>query len=167
MHDPRRAGRDPRRNRLELGAGGELRRELEQRLRALGLATLLLVQPRVHERHGRVACEHLEQAQLVLVELVETEFRDDDHTDDGGAVEQRHREQGLFDLVRARNEDADVGVRSIARQVRLTRSRDMPRDALADAGRRTSSADPDELRSPRKETTRRSSPSRTKTRQLW
>ena len=44
--------------------------EREQRLRALGLSPLLLVEPRVLERDRRLAGEHLEQADVVLVELV-------------------------------------------------------------------------------------------------
>ena len=54
---------------LEPLRGGEVAPELEQRLRALRLAALGLVEARVLERDGRMAGEHLEQAQVVLVEL--------------------------------------------------------------------------------------------------
>ena len=64
--------------------------EREQRLGALGLAPLLLVEPRVLERDRRLAGEHLEQANVVLVELVQAELRDDDHAGDARPVAQRH-----------------------------------------------------------------------------
>ena len=56
----------------------EVAGEREERLRALGLAALRLVQPRVLERDGRVPGQHLEEPQVVGVELVEAELRDDD-----------------------------------------------------------------------------------------
>ena len=68
------------------GRRGELAAELEQCARALGLAALRLVEARVLERDGRVAGEHLEQAHVVLVELVEPELRERDDADHAGAV---------------------------------------------------------------------------------
>ena len=61
--------------------GRELACELEQRPRGLGLASLHLVETRVLERHRRLSREHFEQAQVVAVELVEAELRDDDRAD--------------------------------------------------------------------------------------
>ena len=53
---------------------GEVAPELEQRLRALGLAALRLVEACVLERDGGMAGEHLEEAQVVLVELLRPSF---------------------------------------------------------------------------------------------
>ena len=75
----------------------ELAAELEQRGRALGLAPRGLVEAGVLERDGGVAGEHLEQADVVLVELVEAELRDHDHADDARPVGQRHDDQRLLD----------------------------------------------------------------------
>ena len=108
-------------DRLEIRAGRELGRELEQRLGALRLAPLLLVEPRVDERDRGVPGEHLEQTQLVLVELVEAELRDDDHADHRRPVEERDGEQRLLDLRRPSNLDAELGLRRIAREERLAR----------------------------------------------
>src|SRR5262249_8085489 len=52
----------------------KLAAELEQCRRALGLAALSLVEARVLERDRGVACEHLQQTDIVLVELVQTEL---------------------------------------------------------------------------------------------
>ena len=72
----------PRRHALrdlgDAGRFGEVAGELEERLRALGLTPLRLVQARVLERDGRVPGHHLEQPEVVGVELVESELRDDD-----------------------------------------------------------------------------------------
>ena len=80
----------------------DLVREGEQRLRALGLAPLLLVETRVLERDRRLAREHLEQAHVVLVELVEAELRDHDRAGHPRAVAQRHDRERLLELLRAR-----------------------------------------------------------------
>ena len=53
-------------------------RELEPRLRVVGLAPHRRVQTRVLERDRSVAGEHLEQPQVVLVELAEAELREQD-----------------------------------------------------------------------------------------
>ena len=124
-----------REHAVEVRHGGELARQLEERLRALGLAPLRLVEARVHERDRDVAREHLEEPEVVRVELVEPELRDDDHADHGRAVEERHGEEGLLDLVGARDPDADRAVRGVAREERLAGRRDVPRDAVADARR--------------------------------
>ena len=64
----------------------ELAAELEQRGCALRLATRGLVQARVLERDRRVTGEYLQQADVVLVELVEPELREDDDADDARPV---------------------------------------------------------------------------------
>ena len=78
--------------------------------------------------------EHLEQTQLVLVELVEAELRDDDHADHGRPVEEWDGEQRLLDPRGPSNLDAELGLRRVAREERLARLGDMTGDALADPG---------------------------------
>ena len=80
-----------------------------------------------------MAGQHLEQAQVVRVELVETELRHDDHADNGGPVAQRHRQQRLLDARRAGDPEADAAVRRVTGQERLARERHVARDTLADA----------------------------------
>ena len=103
----------------------ELVGEGEQRLRALGLAALLLVEPRVLERHRRLAGEHLEQAHVVLVELVDAELRDDDRAGDARAVAQRHGRERLLELVGAGN--ALARTRTRARSARAAPRPSRPR----------------------------------------
>ncbi len=67
----------------------QLTAELEQRGGPLRLAARRLVEARVLERDGGVAGEQLEQADVVLVELVETELRDHDDADDPRAERER------------------------------------------------------------------------------
>ena len=74
----RRAGDDALRDLRDAFCGRDVSRELEQRRRALGLTALGLVQPRVLERDGRVSGQNLEHAEIVAVELVQPELRDDD-----------------------------------------------------------------------------------------
>ena len=97
----RRARRDPLRDVGDAVRLRELARELEERLRALRLAALRLVEPRVLEGDRRVAGQHLEQPQVVGVELVEAELRDDDHAGHARAVLERDGEERLLDLGRA------------------------------------------------------------------
>src|SRR4029079_19816859 len=82
----RRSLDDALENALEPLGGREVAPELEQRLRALRLAPLRLVEARVLERDGGVAGEHLQQAQVVLVELAQAELGDDDRPRDARAV---------------------------------------------------------------------------------
>src|SRR5204862_215818 len=113
----------------------ELAAELEQRLRALRLAPLGLVEPRVLERDRGLAGEHLEQAHVVLVELVQAELRDPDDADNAGAVAQRDVDLRLLDHVRPRHL-ARVGVvRRVADQERLADLGAVARDALAELAR--------------------------------
>ena len=74
LDDPLQDFREPFRSR-------EVAAEVEQLLQVLGFATLRLVEAGVLERDGRVTAEHLEQTEVVLVELVDPELRDDDHAD--------------------------------------------------------------------------------------
>ena len=64
----------------------ELAAELQQRGRATRPRVARPRRGRVLERDGGMTGEHLEQADVVLVELVETELGDDDHADDARAV---------------------------------------------------------------------------------
>ena len=105
----------------------QLARELEQRLRALGLATLALVETRVDERDGGVAGEHLEQPLVVGVELVETELRDDDDPDDLVAVDEGDCDERLLDALGSLDLPADAAVRGVAGAERLSRLRDAGR----------------------------------------
>ena len=129
---PRRGRRRAARISSSPGRRRELAPELEQRGRALRLAACRLVQPRVLDRDGRVSGEHLEQADVGLVELVEPELRDDDHADHPGAVAERHCEQRLLDHRRARDPGAELAVRGVGDEERLAALRAAPRDALAD-----------------------------------
>ena len=124
---------DARQHVVETFRGGEVAAELEQRLRALGLAPLRLVEPCVLERDGRVAGEHLEQAQVVLVELVEAELRDDDRADHPGAVVERDGDDRLVDLRRALDLDRELALRGVRQQQRLAGLDDAAGEALADA----------------------------------
>ncbi len=73
-------------------------REREQRFRAFGLSALLLVEPRIFERNRRLAREHLEQSDVVIVELVDPELRDHDRAGDPRPVPERHDRQRLLEL---------------------------------------------------------------------
>ena len=79
--DGRRELDDPLQNLREAFRSRELAAEVEQLLQVLGFPALRLVEPCVLERDGRVTAEHLEQTEVVLVELVDPELRDDDHAD--------------------------------------------------------------------------------------
>ena len=98
LEDAGGAARDAFGHVRDVRCFGEVSREGEEGLRALGLPALRLVEPRVLERDGRVSCQHLEQPQVVCVELVEPELRDHDHAGDARAVLERDREQRLLDL---------------------------------------------------------------------
>ena len=93
---------------------GEVAREREERLRALGLAPLRLVEAGVLERNRRVSCHHLEQAQVVGVELVEAELGDHDHAGHARAVPQRDGEERLLDLRGPGDLLAELVTRSVA-----------------------------------------------------
>ena len=168
-HQLLRALDDPLEHVLEPFRGGEVAAELEQRLGALGLASLHLVEPGVLDRGRRVAGEHLEQAQVVVVELIETELRDDDHADHAGAVVHRHGDDRLLDLRGALDLDRELAGRGVVEEERLAGLDDAAGEPLADAGR---GRPPPLVRSgavssPWKAIGCSSSPSRTKMRQLW
>ena len=112
---------------------GEVAPELEQRLRALRLAALRLVEAGVLERDGRMAGEHLEQAQVVLVELVQAELGDDDRPGDAGAVVQRDGDDRLLDPRGTGDLDRELARRRVVEQERLARLDDAAGQTLADA----------------------------------
>ena len=97
--------------------------DLERGSRAVGFEPLGLVEARVLERHGRVAAEHLEKADVVLVELVDPELRDDDRPDDTGAVVERDCDHRLVDVLGARDRDRRSRSRGRSRGESTRRSR--------------------------------------------
>jgi hypothetical protein len=107
-------------------------RDLERGLRALRLAALRLVEPRVLERDGGVAAEHLEHADVVLVEPADAELRDDDGADDARVVVERHGDHRLVHVVRARDRDPVLAVERVREQDRLAGLGGAAGDALAD-----------------------------------
>ena len=76
-------------------------------------------------------CENLEQAQIVGVELVETELRDHENPDHVRAVAQRHRQERLLDLRCSFDVVPDSAVRCVPCEKRFTGLRDVPRDSDA------------------------------------
>ena len=106
--------------------------EGKQRLGALCLAPLLLVETCVLESDGRLAGEHLEQANVILVELVEAELRDHDHTGHPRAVSQRHEGERLLDLLRSRDPEPELALESVRHEQRLARLGDASGDAHPD-----------------------------------
>ena len=122
--------------RRELAARLEQRvRDLSRLLRGLGLEALLLVEARVLERDRCLAGEHLEQADVVLVELVHAELRDHDHAGDARAVAERHHRQRLLELVGAGDPDRELALERIRHEQRLARLGDATGDAHADLRR--------------------------------
>jgi hypothetical protein len=103
--DRRRTVDDELQRLFERAGTRQLAAELEQRRRALRLAPLRLVEPRVLERDRRLAGQHLEQPRVVLVELVEAELGDDDDPVHVGAVAERRRKQRLLDRLGAGHGD--------------------------------------------------------------
>src|SRR5436305_7465289 len=93
--------------------------ELEQRLEVVGLASLGLVEARVLEGYRSVPGEHLEQPDVVLVELVDAELRDHDHADRTGAVAERYGDERLLDRVRAGNHHRVLALEGVADELRL------------------------------------------------
>ena len=91
VENPHRSLDDALGYRVELGAGRELARELEQRLRPVCLAPLGFVEACVREGNRGVPGEHLEKAEVVAVELVDPELRQHEHADDVRAVPERAR----------------------------------------------------------------------------
>ena len=148
---------------------GELAREREQRLRALRLASLRLVQPRVLERHRGVSGHDLEQPEIVGVELVEAELRDHDDAGHARAVLERHGEKRLLDLGGALDLLAELVLRSVADQQRDPGLGDTAGDPAADVRReelrRVARYRTGQVAAERDGT--RSSSSRRNTRQLW
>ena len=118
---------------LEPLGRGEVAPELEQRLRALRLAALRLVETGVLERDGRMAGEHLEQPQVVLVELAQAELGDDDRPGDAGAVVERDGDDRLLDLGGALDLDRELAGRRIVEQERVTRLDHAAGQPFADA----------------------------------
>ena len=118
---------------LETLGRREVAPELEQRLRALGLAPLRLVQACVLERDGGVAGEHLKQAQVVLVELAQAELGDDDRARDPGAVVERDGDDRLLDVRGAGDLDGELARGRVVEQQRISRLDDVAREPLADA----------------------------------
>ena len=91
-----------------------------------------LEQLRVLDRDRCVAGEHLEQAHVALVELVQAQFRDHDHADRTRAVEQRHRHHRLVDRVGPGNLHRELAPVGVVDEQRLPPCGGRPCDALAE-----------------------------------
>ena len=140
--DPNRRARGPDQRRRQLDDAledvfeargrGKLASELEQLRRTLRLAARRLVEARILDRHGGVAREHLEQSNVVLVELVQTELRDDNHACDARAVAQRHGDERLLDRRRPGNARSELAVRGVVNEQGLPRLGAAARDTGAD-----------------------------------
>ena len=113
--------------------GGEVAPELEQRLRAFRLAALRLVETGVLEGDGRMAGKHLEEAQVVLVELFQAELGDDDRPRDARAVVQRDGDDRLLDPRGTGDLDRERARRRVVEQERLARLDHTAGQTLADA----------------------------------
>ena len=107
--------------------------DVERVLGPLGLEPLCLVEARVLDRDGRVAAEHLEQADVVLVELGDAELGDDDRADHPRAVAERDGDHRLVHVVRAGDRLGEVAVERVVEQDRLAGACGTARDPLADA----------------------------------
>ena len=118
------------------GAGlGDGIRELEPGLRVVGLPAERVVEARVLERDRRMAGEHLEQPQVVLVELADAELRERDRADHALAVPERRRRERFVGVV-AGHVRADVGLANVRDERRLARLRDVAGQALPELERR-------------------------------
>ena len=121
VEDARRATCHPAEHLVELGHRGELARQLEQRLRALRLTALRLVELGVHERDGRVAGEHLEQPDVVRRRTGRAPaWRCTITPTTLLPVPQRDGEQRLCDLRGAGDVVADAAVGRVPREERLS-----------------------------------------------
>ncbi len=96
----------------------------------LRLEPLGLVEAGVLERDRRVAAEDLEQADVVLVELVDAELGDDDGPDDAGAVVERDGDHRLVHVLGSRDRDCELAVEGVGQQDRLAGLRHPAGDAL-------------------------------------
>ena len=84
-----------------------------------------------------MAAEHLEEPDVVLVELVDAELGDDDGADHAGAVVERDGDDRLVDVLGARDRDGEVAVERVREQDRLAGLGRPAGDAFADpAGER-------------------------------
>ena len=79
-----------------------------------------------------MSCEDLEQPNVVLVELVQAELRDDDHAHDARPVTERHRQKRLLDRIGALDLPAELAVRGVRDHDRLAELGAPAGDALAD-----------------------------------
>ena len=82
-----------------------------------------------------MACQHLEQADVVLVELVEAELRDHGHTDHARTEAERNVDLGLVDAVGSLHLPRQGEVRGVTDQQRLAGRRHVSGDALAELAR--------------------------------
>ena len=132
LDEDRRGARDDSLGDLrDLLGPRDLAPELEEGVRALGLAPLGGVQARVLERDRCVPCEDLEHAKVVGVELVEAELRDHDDPVHARPELERHREERLLDLRRALDLLPELAVSGVADEQRLAGLGDAAGDARA------------------------------------
>ena len=111
-------GRGVRVIRLE-----RIRERLDRRdegsLQALGLVADRLVEKRVLDHRRSVWREDLEQANVVLVELLQPELREDDHTLHLGAATERHGDDRLLDVGAAGNVNRELAALGVGDEERL------------------------------------------------
>ena len=112
--------------------GRDLSAELQQCRRALRLATSSFVEAGVLEGNRGVAGEHFQEANVVLVELVQAELRDHDDADDARSVRQRHDDLRFVDGVGAWKHPRELTVRCIGDEQRLAGLGNSAGDSLAD-----------------------------------
>ena len=130
--DVGRARRDPLRDVGDAVRLCEIAGEREKSLRGLRLAALRLVEPRVLEGDGRVPGQHFEKPQVVGVELVEAELRDDDDAGHAQPVLERDCEERLLDLGRADDLLAELVASGVADEERVTGLGDAAGDSATD-----------------------------------
>src|SRR6266571_3352307 len=76
--------------------------------------------------------EYLEQTDVVLVELVQPELRDDDDADHACAEGEGDDDLRLVDRIGPRQDSCELAVGGVPDQQRLPDLRDATRDSLAD-----------------------------------
>ena len=124
----RQHGRDA----LDVLLQRQCRAQLEQRLRDVGRLLLLGDQAHVLAGDGGVRGDHLEQAQVVVVEPGQTLLAEHDHAHGSVLGHHRRHQHRLVDRFGARDLDAEGHGRRVVDPQRLPRLEHAAGDALAD-----------------------------------
>ena len=77
---------------------------------ALGLPLLRLVEPCILECDGGMSCQNVEQPDVVVVELPDSELGDDDHAEDTAAEVERNRDHRLLDRLGSFDLDGELAL---------------------------------------------------------